>query len=442
MFITKKHLSRRTFLRGVGVTLALPFMESMVPAATPQARTAANPIQRYGFIYVPHGSIRAQWEPEQAGVGFEFSPILKPLERFRQHVNVFSGLYNDGANGHSPSTGMWLSGTFPAKGNEILLNTTVDQHIAQRVGQTTTFPSMEFATEDHSHHLGSCAGDFLCSYMSTVSWRTPTQPLPMEINPRVVFERMFGGDGATPEARMLRLEQNTSILDAVSESVSELRRDLGPRDEAKLNEYVDNVREIERRITQAERQRNERDLEAPPTPVGVPESWEEHADILFELQALALQADLTRVTSFMLARELSGIAYPQIGVADGHHSTSHNNDVPEEVAKKAKIDAYHLERFGKFLARLESTPDGEGSLLDHSFFLYGSGMSNGNRHNHVNLPILTVGGSNLGILGDRHFKFEDGRPLANLYVSILNKAGVEMDAYGRGDVQSNGTVEL
>src|SRR5713101_1069649 len=234
MFITKKHLSRRTFLHGAGVTLALPFLEAMVPAQTPLARTAANPNAKFGFIYVPMGSIMKQWIPEKEGVGFEFSPILKPLEPFRNNVVVVSGLHNSGEPGHSVSSATFLSGAIPHKGNVLKLNTTVDQMIAQKIGQHTTFPSMEFATEDHSSHLGSCAGDYLCSYMSTFTWRTPTQPLPMEINPRAVFERMFGGDAATVTDRLARLEQNTSILDAVADSVKDLKRDLGARDQAKL----------------------------------------------------------------------------------------------------------------------------------------------------------------------------------------------------------------
>src|SRR5262245_12539385 len=253
MFITKKHLSRRTFLKGAGVTVALPFLESMVPAQTPLARTAALPTQRFGFIYVPHGSIMKDWTPQKDGAGFEFSPILKPLEKFRDQGHVITGLYNSGEPGHSVSCATFLSGTVPAKGNNIKLNTTIDQVIAQKIGQGVTFPSMEFATEDHSSHIGSCAGDFLCSYMSTISWRNPTQPLPMELNPRIVFERMFGGDGKTREQRTARLQQNTSILDAVGESVKDLSPRLGKRDQEKLSEYLDNVREIERRIQQGEK---------------------------------------------------------------------------------------------------------------------------------------------------------------------------------------------
>jgi hypothetical protein len=439
MFITKRHISRRTFLRGgAGVTLALPFLDAMVPAQTPLARTAAQPLQRFGFIYVPHGSIMRSWTPAQEGIGFDYSPILKPLERLRPYVNVLSGLSNTGENGHSPSTAMWLSGTFPSKGSVIHLNTTVDQMIAAHVGQDTTFPSMEFATEDHSSHLGSCAGDFLCSYMSTISWRTPTQPLPMEINPRVVFERMFGGDGATPEQRRARLAQNNSILDALRDSVADLQRGLGARDRAKLGEYVDNVREIERRIERAEKQRTDNLLDAPPVPIGVPESWDEHVKLMFELMALAYQGNMTRVTSFMMARELSTLTYPQIGVPDGHHPVSHNNNVPEQVAKKAKIDTYHLELLAGFLDRLRSTPDGDGNLLDHSMILYGSGMSNGNQHTHDNLPILVAGGAAGKLKGDRHIRMTKYTPLSNLMITLLDKAGVPTDHFG----ESSGRVDL
>jgi hypothetical protein len=439
MFLTRKAVSRRAFIRSsVGATIALPLLDAMVPAQTPLAKTAAAPAQRFGFIYVPHGSIMKDWTPAQEGAGLQFSPILKPLEGFRDRLTVLTNLSNNGENGHSPSTAMWLSGTFPAKGSKILLNTTVDQIIAQHIGQATTFPSIELATEDHSSHLGSCAGDFLCSYMSTISWRTPTQPLPMEINPRVVFERMFGGDAATPAERRARLARNNSLLDAVGESVADLQRGLGPRDKAKLSEYLDNVREIERRIQQAEKQRTDTLLETPPTPIGVPESWDEHVKVMFELMALAYQGNLTRVASFMMARELSTLSYPQIGVADGHHPVSHNNGVPEQVAKKAKIDSYHLSLFGSFLNRLKATPDGDGTLLDHSFFLYGSGMSNGNLHSHDNLPILLAGGAAGKLKGDRHLKFKPNTPLSNLMMAVLDKAGYPTEKFG----DSSGRIDI
>jgi hypothetical protein len=438
MMITKKAIPRRTILRGIGASVALPLLDGMVPALSAMADTPAAPKQRFGFIYVPHGSIMREWTPAQEGANFEFSPILKPLEEFRQHVTVLSNLSNYGEAGHSVSSAMWLSGTFPSKGSLLKLDTTVDQQIARKIGRETTFPSMEFATEDHSSHLGSCAGDFLCSYMSTISWASPTQPLPMEINPRVVFERMFGGDRANPAERLARLERNRSILDAVVESASELKIGLGPRDQVRVTEYLDNVREIERRIVQAEKQRNETGIEAPPTPVGIPENWEEHVNLMFDLMHLALQGNLTRVMSFMMARELSTLSYPQIGVADGHHPVSHNNNIPEQVAKKIKVDIYHLDLFAQFLDKLRNTPDGDGNLLDHSLFLYGSGMTNGNAHDHENLPTLLVGGAAGKHKGNRHIKMAKSTALSNLMLSLMDKAGISTEKFG----QSSGRIEV
>jgi hypothetical protein len=438
MMISKKAIPRRTMLRGIGATVALPLLDGMVPALSALAQTPAAPSPRFGFVYVPHGSIMREWTPAQEGANFEFSPILKPLEAFRDQVTVLTNLSNYGENGHSVSSAMWLSGTFPSKGSVLKLGTTVDQIIAKQIGADTTFPSMEFATEDHSSHLGSCAGDFLCSYMSTISWASPTQPLPMEINPRIVFERMFGGDRATPEERRARLEKNTSILDAVRESANELRVKLGPRDKVRLTEYLDNVREIERRIVRAEQQRDETGIDAPPTPVGVPESWEEHVTLQFELMALALQGNLTRVVSFMMARELSTLSYPQIGVADGHHPVSHNNNIPEQVAKKIKVDIYHLHLFSQFLDKLRATPDGDGTLFDHSLFLYGSGMTNGNAHDHENLPTLVVGGAAGRHRGNRHMKMTKSTPLSNLMIALMDKAGINVERFG----QSDGSIQL
>jgi hypothetical protein len=437
MIITRKAIPRRTVLRGIGAAVALPLLDGMVPAATALAQTPAKGPQRFGFFYVPHGSIMRQWTPAQEGANFEFTPILKPLEAFRDSVTVLTNLANYGENGHSVSSAMWMSGTFPAKGSVLKLGTTVDQMIAQKIGRESTFPSMEFATEDHSSHLGSCAGDFLCSYMSTISWASPTQPLPMEINPRVVFERMFGGDRATPEERQHRLKKNTSILDAVAESANELKVKLGPRDQTKVSEYLDNVREIERRIVQAEKQRNETGIEAPPTPVGIPEDWEEHVKLQFDLIALAYQGNLTRVVSFMVARELSTLSYPQIGVADGHHPVSHNNNIPEQVAKKAKIDIYHLDLFAQFLDKLKATPEGDGTLFSNSLFLYGSGMTNGNAHDHENLPTLLVG-SGSGHKGNKHLKMSKSTPLSNLMMSLVDRAGIPIEKFG----QSSGAIEI
>jgi hypothetical protein len=457
MFITKKHLSRRTVLRGLGASVALPLLDAMVPAHTALAATAAAPTLRFGTIYVPHGVIMDVWMPKKTGTDFELPVILKPLENLRPHWNVISGLYSEGANAHSACPGFFSASAHAPRGNLIKLNTSIDQVIAQKIGHGTTFPSMEFAIEDSSNIFGTCAADFLCTYMDTISWRTPTQPLPMEINPRVVFERMFGGDGTSAAARRARLEQSTSVLDAVMADVSSLGGKLNARDKARLDEYLANVREVERRIVQGEQQREQRNLEAPETPSGVPESFEDHVNLMFELQALAFQGDLTRVTSFMMGRELSGLSYPQIGIADGHHPISHNNYDSKQMEKKAKVDTYNVSLFAKFLERLKNTPDGDSNLLENSLFVYGSGMSDGNVHNHLNLPVLVAGNAGGQIKGGRHIqvgqlaaqraisaipKFDKMMPIANLMVSVQQLYGIESESYGVDQCASNGSVAL
>ncbi len=369
----------------------------------------------------------------------------------REHFNVVTGLYSEGANAHSACPGFFSACAHAPRGNLIELNTSIDQVIAQKIGQGTTFPSMELAIEDSSNIFGTCAADFLCTYMDTISWRTPTQPLPMELNPRVVFERMFGGDGTRAEARRARLEQSDEHpRRRRGRTCTACRRSSGGRDRARLDEYLANVREVERRIVQAEDQRSERRLEAPPTPSGIPESFEEHVNLMFELQALAFQGDLTRVTSFMMGRELSGLSYPQIGIADGHHPVSHNNYDPKQMEKKAKIDTYNVSLFAKFLQRLKDTPDGDSNLLENSLFVYGSGMSDGNVHNHLNLPVLLAGNAGGQLKGGRHIqagqlaaeraipaipKFDKMVPFANLMVSVQQLYGVETESYGKDDVR-------
>jgi hypothetical protein len=453
MFISKKQLSRRTVLKGVGASLALPLLDAMTPALA----QAPKPTLRFGTIYIPHGAIMDVWMPKKTGTDFELPVILRPLAGLRDHFNVVTGLYSEGANAHSACPGFFSACAHAPRGNLIELDTSIDQVIAQKIGQDTTFPSMELAIEDSSNIFGTCAADFLCTYMDTISWRTPTQPLPMELNPRVVFERMFGGDGTSAEARRARLEQTTSVLDAVAEDVHGLAGKLGGRDRARLDEYLANVREVERRIVQAEDQRSERRLEAPPTPSGIPESFEEHVNLMFELQALAFQGDLTRVTSFMMGRELSGLSYPQIGISDGHHPISHNNYDAKQMEKKAKVDTYNVSLFAKFLQRLKDTPDGDGNLLESSLFVYGSGMSDGNVHNHLNLPILLAGNAGRQLKGGRHIqagqlaaertipaipKFDKMQPLANLMVSVLELYGIEAESYGKAMCASNGRVSL
>jgi hypothetical protein len=440
-------------LKGVGASVALPLLDAMTPAFA----QAQKPTLRFGTIYIPHGAIMDVWMPKTTGLGFELPVILKPLAGLRPHFNVVTGLYSEGANAHSACPGFFSACAHAPRGNLIELDTSIDQVIAQKIGQGTTFPSMEFAIEDSSSIFGTCAADFLCTYMDTISWRTPTQPLPMELNPRVVFERMFGGDATSAEARRARLEQTTSVLDAVASDVHGLAGKLAGRDRARLDEYLANVREIERRIVQAEDQRSERRLEAPPTPSGIPESFEEHVNLMFELQALAFQGDLTRVTSFMMGRELSGLSYPQIGIADGHHPISHNNYDSKQMEKKAKVDTYNISLFAKFLERLRDTPDGDSNLLENSLFVYGSGMSDGNVHNHLNLPILLAGNAGGQLKGGRHIqvghlaaeraipaipKFDKMMPLANLMLSVLELYGVEAESYGKEMCASNGRVSL
>ena len=433
MLITKKHLSRRTLLRGMGVTLSLPLLDSMVPALMAQSKTAANPLPRLGFVYVPHGAIMDQWTPKQEGKDFEFSRILKPLEPFRNQLNIVSGLHHKAADTtavHSLSPTTWLSGVRPkpTQGADAYAGVTADQIAAQHIGQDTLLPSIELATEDHSGLLGECDRDYGCIYMNTLSWRTPTTPMPMEINPRKVFERMFGQGGSAAD-RVARNQEDGSILDAVTREAADLQRSLGPKDRATMSEYLDNVREIERRIQKAGNFETSQ-MALPNEPVGIPYSFEEHIKLMYDLLAVAYQANVTRVFTFMVAREVSNRTYPQVAVPDGHHATSHHQNKAEKIEKLVKIQNYHVTLFGEFLKKLQSTPDGDGSLLDHSVLLYGSNMSNSNLHNHFPLPNLVVGGGAGRLQGNRHIKCEDHTPMTNLLLALLDKGGVPMEKLG------------
>jgi len=439
MFLTKKHLQRRTFLRGIGATVALPLLDAMIPANTALAQTAAKPTLRAGFIYIPMGAQMPQWTPVGDHPGFKYNRIMKPLEPLRSYVNVVTGTSLIAENGHALSNAMWLNGTKPAHGTEIRGGTTIDQMIAEKIGQDTTYPSLEIATEDHSSELGSCGGDYACAYMNTISWRTPTTPNPMELNPRVLFERMFGGDGATAEQRAARLRDNLSILDGVTASVKDLSKGMDSKDKARVNDYLENVREIERRIAKAEKQNSESTgYGAPEAPVGIPDSFADHATLLFDLWAIAFQGNITKVVSFMLARELSTRTYPQIGVPDGHHPVSHHQNDPLRMEMQSKINTYHMEMFVAFLNKLKNTPDGDGNMLDNSMILYGSGMSNSNVHAHDQLPILIAGGAAGKLKGDRHIKVKNDTPLSNLLISMMDKAGVRTDHFG----DSSGRIEI
>ena len=434
MFITRKHVARRTVLKGVGATIALPLLESMIPARTLLAQTAARGSSRLGFVYVPHGAVMAEWTPAQEGASFEFTRILKPLEPFRDHMNVVSGLGHRAADTtavHSLSPTTWLSGVRPkpTQGVDAYAGVTVDQIAAQRIGQETMLPSIELATEDHSGLIGACDRDYGCIYMNTLSWRTPTSPLPMEINPRKVFERMFG-QGGSAAARLARTRQDRSILDAITAQAADLQRTLGAHDRATVDQYLDNVREIERRVQMAGNEGIASEVALPATPAGIPFSYEEHMKLMYDLLVLGYQADLTRVFTFMVAREVSNRTYPQVGVPDGHHAISHHQNRPEKLEKNVRIQTYHTGLFAYFLDKLRSTPDGDGSLLDHSTILYGSNMSNSNAHDHFPLPSLVVGGAAGRLKGGRHLKYPDHTPMANLLVTLLDKVGVELNNLG------------
>ena len=435
--VTKKHLPRRTFLRGAGTMLALPLLDAMVPALTAQTKTAAKAQTRLGFVYIPHGAVMKEWTPTATGSDFEFGSILSPLQPYRDRVLVLSNLAHhqadslgDGGADHARASPTFLSGVHPKRteGEDVRAATTIDQIAAQHIGQDTRYPSLEITTEDMTGLVGACDTGYSCTYMNTISWRTPTTPLPMEINPRVIFERLFG-DGGSPEQRMQRIQEDRSILDEITRQTPGLQSGLGPRDRARVSEYLDNIREIERRLQIAGKQTSSR-LDVPAAPVGVPDSYEDHVKLMYDLMALAFQTDLTRVFSFMMARELSQRSYPQVGVPEPHHATSHHQDDPAKLAKLVKIQNYHVSLFSYFLEKLRSTPDGDGNLLDHSMILYGSSLSNSNIHNHNPLPILMAGGGNGQIKGGRHLKFAENTPMANLLLAMLNRAGVPQDKVG------------
>ena len=439
MIITKKALPRRTFLRGMGATMALPLLDAMVPAASALAQTAADPVRRLGFVYVPNGVIQEQWIPATTGRGFAFSPILSPLEPFRDQLLVLSGLahrqadsFGDGNGDHPRATAVWLSGVhaWERRGRQgptqIKLGTTADQIAARELGTQTPLPSLELVLEAPTA-IACDTGD--CFYSNTISWRNPTTPLNMEAHPRVVFERLFGEGGSAAD-RLAQIQQTGSILDSVTEEVARLERTLGPGDRTKLDEYLDAVRDVEQRIQRSENRGDESLLELPERPVDIPETFDEHAKLMFDLQMLAYQADITRVFTLMMARETSPRTYPHIGVPDQHHTVSHHRNDPEYIAKKAKIDTYHIQVLGYFLDKLRNTPDGDGNLLDHSMIIYGGGIGNGNLHEHTNLPCLVAGGGGGRIKGGRHRAYPEDTPMANLLVTVLDKAGVPAEKLG------------
>jgi hypothetical protein len=436
MFISKRAMARRTFMKGVGVTLGLPLLDAMVPAMS-AAQAVTAPVRRFGAIYLPHGMMMDQWTPREAGEAFEFSSILKPLEPFRSRTTVVSNLMGPpivANGGHAQAPAGYLSGAAAkqTEGEDILAATTIDQVIAKQIGGGTTLPSLEVACEDFSSSLGACDTGYSCVYMNTISWAGPTTPLPMDTNPRVVFERLFGRPGS-PERRRARLEQNHSILDSVSESLARMQQQLGPKDKERMDEYLENIREIERRIERAE-QTAERHIPVPDAPIGPPEAFDEHAALMFDLLAVAFQADLTRVFTFMMARDVSSQAFPHIGVPDPHHALSHaanrGND-PESMSRFAKVNLHMMTMFAKFVETLQSSRDGEGTLLDHSVVLFGSGMSNGNLHSHTPLPLVIAGGGAGNVRGDRHVSAPELTPVENLHLGLAQAMGVDLQTFGR-----------
>jgi hypothetical protein len=442
MFITRTALPRRTVLRGLGASFALPFLDAMVPAGTLLAQTPARPTPRLGFVYMPNGVARNftginYWTPAGEGTAFELSPILSPLAPFRDRTVVVSGLaqhqadaFDDGANGdHTRGTSSWLTGVHckRTEGADVRNGVSADQIAATAIGTTTPLPSLELAI-DLNFLAGQCENSYSCAYLNTLAWSSPTTPLPTENNPRLVFERLFG-EGGTPAQRQAQARENRSLLDSVMADLNRLQKDLGPADRATVGEYLDAVREIEGRIQRAERRDPDESLAHLDRPSGIPTRFDEHVKLMFELQWLAFRGDLTRVVTFMLGRELNFRTYPEIGITEGHHGLSHHQDNPAQLAKYARLGTYQAQLFAAFLERLHATPDGDGTLLDHSLFLYGAGLSNPNLHAHYDLPLAVVGGAG-GVKGGRHVVFREETPMTNLLLSMLDKVGAPAETLG------------
>ncbi len=436
MIVTKRCLPRRTFLRGVGVTLALPLLDSMRPVF---AAPAQESVTRLGIVYVPNGMVMDRWTPDREGADFALKELLDPLVPYRDRMVVLTGLANkeadaalgEGPGDHARASGAFLTGVHPRKteGVDLRAGTSIDQIAARELGRATQLASLELALES-GEVVGACDPGYSCAYANTLSWSSPTTPLPMENNPRIVFDRLFGDVETTdPQDRLLRVQDDRSILDAVTDKVSRLLRAVGPRDRMKLDQYLDAVRDVERRIQRAEEQ-EARELPAFEKPVGVPESFEQHAKVMFDLQVLAYQADLTRVITFMMGHEQSNRAFPEVGAPDAHHALSHHGGDAEKIGRLVKVDVFHSLLLAYYLEKLASTPDGDQSLLDRSMILYGSGMSDGNRHDHHNLPILVAGAGSGQIRGGRHFRYPPDTPVANLYLTLLDKLGVRVERFG------------
>ncbi len=430
MIITKKALPRRTVLRGLGASIALPLLDGMVPAFAAIRNTAAAPVRRLGVVYVPNGMMMDHWTPTTVGTRFDLPSILQPLEPFRQDIQVLSGMHGVESEGpHARASTRFLTGvpSKPDDGSDLQASVSMDQIAGRVLGRETQLATLELAL-DGRDFAGSCDDGFSCAYTNTIAWANATTPLPMENNPRVVFERLFGDTGTTdPAVRAARLRKDASLLDSVTDRAGDLSRALGDRDRTKLSQYLDAVRDVERRIQMAETQ-HDRELPLVEQPAGIPSTVGEHARLMFDLLALAYETDLTRVTTFMIGREITGRTYAEIGIPDAHHPISHHQKDPEKLAKLAKINQYHVKLFSEFLERLRVTPDGDGTLLDHSMIVYGAGMADSNSHGSENLPILLAGGA--AGTGGRHITYPDNTPLANLHLSLLDKMGVPIESLG------------
>jgi Protein of unknown function (DUF1552) len=452
MIITKQHLPRRAFLRGLGATLSLPLLDGMVPALSALAKTAANPVRRLGVVYLPNGMNIWKWRPRSTGLtggstDLELTPILEPLAALREQILLISGLSNPQADGvtgegggdHSRGQAAFLTGVHAKKtqGPDFEVGVSMDQLAARALGKETQLASLELALESNDL-VGGCEIGLACAYTGTLSWRSPTSPMPVEVDPRAVFERLFGADDSTdPRGRLLRIKTERSLLDSVSDDLLRLQKRLGPGDRTKVADYLDSVRDIERRIQKAEEQ-SSRQLPLVQQPAGVPATFAEHITLMFDLMALAYQTDMTRVSTFMVGREQSTRTYPEIGVPEPHHPLSHHQQRPESLEKLAKVNVLHMQMFAAFLQKLKATPDGDGTLLDHVMLIYGSGLSNPDDHNHHDLPILLAGGGAGQLKGGRHLACPLDTPLANLHLTMLDKMGIPIDRLG----DSTGRLEL
>jgi hypothetical protein len=440
MFVTKKAISRRTILRGAGTAVALPLLDAMIPSFAPAAATA--PVRRFGVVYHPNGVIYDKWLPTGTGSKFELSPTLKALEPFKDQLNVITGLFSDqaeplgdGGGDHSRACGSYLTGVHVKKSDSIVENAvSMDQIAAKAFERDTQLSSLQM-TADENSLLGSCDLGYSCAYSSTLSWLTPSLPLMAENNPRVLFERMFGASDSTDaRVRAARLEQDRSLLDSINDRVNQLQRKLGTSDNRKMNDYLAALRDVERRIQKAEEQ-SSKELPDVPQPAGIPDSFPAHVQLLYDLQLLAYQSDLTRVTTFMYGREQTGRPYPQIGVPEPHHPLTHHQGDPVKMDKCTKIQRHHIDLFVEYLGKLRNTPDGDGSLLDHVILLFGSGISNSDRHTHGPLPTFVVGGGGGTLKGGRHLVYPEHTPLTNLQLTLLNKLGVPAETLGDSNGQ-------